>query len=105
MYSVLEVLNGMMLAYLLIWLMIFWFLIIRPYMYLSLVVISKPNFSWAGVCLFFQKGTMWTFCPCIWMLQIQLVCPMGGVDMLSLAWRWLIKCITSTLLEKVNCSV
>ena len=44
---------------------------------------------------------MWTTCLCIWMLPIHKVCLMGGVDMHSLAWPWLIKFIISTQSEKV----
>ena len=55
----------------------------------------------AGVCLFSQRETMWTICPCIWMLQIQPLCPMVGVDMHSLAWQLFIKRIISIPWEKV----
>jgi hypothetical protein len=40
---------------------------------------------WAGVYLFSQMETTSTFCPCIWRLQIHIVCPMIGVDMQSSA--------------------
>lgn len=66
---------------------------------------TSPDFNfplWTGVYLFFQKGTTWTICPCIWMLQIQLVCPTVGVDMHSLAWLLLIRSIISTPWEKVT---
>jgi hypothetical protein len=75
-------------------------------LYFSCVFIFS-HLSWffslrTGVCLYSQKETMWTICPCIWMLLIQLVCPTVGVDMHSLAWQLLIKSIISTRLEKVT---